>query len=310
MLKLQFKDSPERSIWLVGDKATIGAAADNTITLTGSGVKDYHAEIHINGNTLHLHAESGSCIVNELPVEDGRALLPEDELRIGKDVLTIIDPKASLASAESLDSAAKAVETGWSLLPDHPKLNPEDFSIQPYTVIGRSKDCQFTVPYKLLSREHAALSVKDNQLSVTDLGSANGCFVNGERVTEAVLKQGDKVAFAKLGFTVQGPDNEPANNLDEESGADPDKEPAADDNAASLQQMNITMMRPAVKLDELAAAEVPESADPVGPLTAGEAGKPGSQSESQSEPRLKLWPIILLILTISIAAGWYMLNGA
>lgn len=302
MLKLQFKDSPERSIWLVGDKVTIGSNADSTIILTGLGVNGCHAEIHINGNTLHLQAEPGSCMVNDLPVDDGCALLPDDELRIGHNVLTVIDPKAALTSAasEPRDAASAAVGTAWSLLPDHPKLKPEDFAIQPYTVIGRSTDCQFTVPYKLLSREHAALIVEDDQLTVKDLGSANGCFVNGERVTEAVLKNGDKLAFAKLGFTVQGPERAAVMESSEAL--------AVDGTTSDSKQMNITMMRPAVKLDELPIAEAPVELDD------GDAAESMASSLEADKPAVvaksKRWPLILLVLAVTVAAGWYMLGLA
>lgn len=299
MLKLQFKDSAERSIWLVGDKVTIGSDAESTITLTGLGVKDCHAEIHINGNSLQLQAEPGSCMVNDLPVDDGCALLPGDELRIGKDVLVIVDPKVLRTAAE--ESPGKLSATAWSLLPDHPKLKPEDFAIQPYTVIGRSKDCQFSVPYKLLSREHAALIVEDDQLSVKDLGSANGCFVNGERVTEAVLRSGDKLAFAKLGFTVQGPDAEPEAELETTSS----EVSGTDQGASGFKEMNITMMRPVVKVEDLPTTEAPVELD-LG--DEGQPGDPGSAASSTAEEptaKSRRWPLVLLILAVGLAAAWY-----
>ena len=46
------------------------------------------------------------------------------------------------------------------------------------SILGRSKDCDLAVPYKLLSRHHVEFTVRDGQLYLQDLGSSNGSFVN------------------------------------------------------------------------------------------------------------------------------------
>ena len=51
-------------------------------------------------------------------------------------------------------------------------------------VIGRGLDCDLVVSDSLASRRHAQLNLTDNTLTVCDLGSSNGTFVNGQRVTE------------------------------------------------------------------------------------------------------------------------------
>ncbi|MCA9646572.1 MAG: FHA domain-containing protein, partial [Myxococcales bacterium] len=62
------------------------------------------------------------------------------------------------------------------------------------TVLGRSPTCHVTLDDPLVSREHAQLSVRGNQVTVQDLGSRNGTLVNGEKLAGTQeLRDGDRV---------------------------------------------------------------------------------------------------------------------
>ncbi|MEI8165910.1 MAG: DUF3662 and FHA domain-containing protein [Chloroflexales bacterium] len=52
-----------------------------------------------------------------------------------------------------------------------------------------------------VSRHHAQLRYKQRRFWVTDLGSTNGTFVNGQRVTETALRDGDVVSLGGLELT-------------------------------------------------------------------------------------------------------------
>jgi len=61
-------------------------------------------------------------------------------------------------------------------------------------VMGRGEDCDISVQDKKLSRQHALFKRVDNQLFVTDLGSTNGTYVNGEKLLAGrPLNHGDEV---------------------------------------------------------------------------------------------------------------------
>jgi pSer/pThr/pTyr-binding forkhead associated (FHA) protein len=49
-------------------------------------------------------------------------------------------------------------------------------------VIGRSQNADFSIPHPNLSREHVRISLKAGEVWMEDLGSANGTFVQGQRV--------------------------------------------------------------------------------------------------------------------------------
>jgi pSer/pThr/pTyr-binding forkhead associated (FHA) protein len=71
------------------------------------------------------------------------------------------------------------------------------------TIVGRRQDCDLCVPLTVVSRRHCALNMDGGELSIRDLGSSNGTFVNGERVDEADLVPGDKVSIGPLDFIAQ-----------------------------------------------------------------------------------------------------------
>ena len=53
-----------------------------------------------------------------------------------------------------------------------------------------------------VSRRHALVSVTDQGAYITDVGSANGTAVNGQRVVTAPLHEGDVVSFGLLATRV------------------------------------------------------------------------------------------------------------
>lgn len=70
--------------------------------------------------------------------------------------------------------------------------------------VGRSTHNDIVVHDLLVSRRHAELHVDRNSVAVVDLGSANGTFVNGQRVTWASLQQRDVIAIGHHLFQLQG----------------------------------------------------------------------------------------------------------
>ncbi|MEN0110291.1 MAG: EAL domain-containing protein [Planctomycetota bacterium] len=72
----------------------------------------------------------------------------------------------------------------------------------PFTV-GRRPDQKLSLDSPTVSGRHAEIRVEHDGLVVIDLGSTNGTFVNGERVSgECPLGHGDLVQFAQVVFRV------------------------------------------------------------------------------------------------------------
>jgi pSer/pThr/pTyr-binding forkhead associated (FHA) protein len=57
-----------------------------------------------------------------------------------------------------------------------------------------------------VSRRHASIAVSQDGCTICDLGSANGTWINGERLrphTPQPLKNGDEVRMGKLNIAIQ-----------------------------------------------------------------------------------------------------------
>ena len=71
------------------------------------------------------------------------------------------------------------------------------------TIVGRRQDCDLRIPTRDVSRRHCEISYDDQQVTVRDLGSSNGTYVNGKRVAETALQPGDQLAVGPVTFVVQ-----------------------------------------------------------------------------------------------------------
>jgi pSer/pThr/pTyr-binding forkhead associated (FHA) protein len=73
--------------------------------------------------------------------------------------------------------------------------------------IGRGQQADVTVDDPSLSRLHARLAVdREGQISIDDLGSTNGIFVNGAEQLSSYLMVGDVVRFGRVEYVVSNGD--------------------------------------------------------------------------------------------------------
>ncbi|HSM50491.1 MAG TPA: FHA domain-containing protein, partial [Thermoanaerobaculia bacterium] len=77
----------------------------------------------------------------------------------------------------------------------------EEYLLGPSTLVGRTFECQVRIPHAALSRRHARIDLlPDGAYALVDLGSENGTLVNGERVSERRLANGDQLQLGTLCF--------------------------------------------------------------------------------------------------------------
>lgn len=64
---------------------------------------------------------------------------------------------------------------------------------KPDTRIGRGDANELVIDSERVSRLHAVVTVGDSSVTLTDLDSRNGTFVNGMRIQSQTLKNGDGI---------------------------------------------------------------------------------------------------------------------
>jgi DNA-binding winged helix-turn-helix (wHTH) protein len=72
------------------------------------------------------------------------------------------------------------------------------------TIVGRDPGAAISIPDQSVSRRHAVVRVSDDGVTVEDLGSKNGTFVQGERVRATYpLADEDHVRFGSVELTLR-----------------------------------------------------------------------------------------------------------
>jgi len=83
----------------------------------------------------------------------------------------------------------------WTLKFISGKYQGGEFPLRPNReiIIGRSSDLDMVLVEDMVSRKHAKITTDDHTVSIQDLGSTNGTFVNGEKIRAIRLKEGDRI---------------------------------------------------------------------------------------------------------------------
>ncbi|MEJ2734447.1 MAG: FHA domain-containing protein, partial [Anaerolineae bacterium] len=143
----------------------------------------------VSRSHARLECARGQCAVEDLGSANGvfvngrrvsRAVLsPGDRLRLGDVELNY--------QAAGVSQAQAWLEMGAGR---HP-LSPEG------TSIGRSRDSDIHVAAERASRRHARIELQQCVYVILDLDSANGTFVNGQRISRQALSNGDEILIGE-----------------------------------------------------------------------------------------------------------------
>ncbi|HYQ38778.1 MAG TPA: FHA domain-containing protein [Pseudomonas sp.] len=200
MLKLHFKDGRQAPIWLAEDRFAIGQDRRNQLVLSDPGISDFHAEITLRDG-LYFLSDCGSAtgtFVNDQPVTTAYQLRSEDRLRLGSLELLLLDPGQAIPRPDAT--------VRWYLQVNSGEQVGKKFHIAPGSLsVGRSPKCELCFGDPELSRRHGEFFLKDDELEVKDLASANGVYVNRQKVSTAVLRPGDEVRMGAVTLLVIGP---------------------------------------------------------------------------------------------------------
>ncbi len=134
--------------------------------------------------------------------------------------VVITDIRKALASLEE-----EAKQKPACLLVVGGELNGTIFNLQVgETVVGRNPDCSISLDFNGVSRRHFTVSVNESEAAVTDLGSANGTYLNNNKLTApTALKRGDmiKIGAIAMKFLPKGdPERLTYDKLHEEANTD------------------------------------------------------------------------------------------
>jgi adenylate cyclase len=88
----------------------------------------------------------------------------------------------------------------------------------PRVTLGRHPQNTVKLLDREVSKEHAGIERGPEGYVLKDLGSSNGTFVNGQRIREVLLADGDKLAFGNSNFTFRCPEQPPKPHVSQAAG--------------------------------------------------------------------------------------------
>ncbi len=199
MLKIQFKDKRRDPFWVMEKSFSIGHAGKNHLTIEDDSVSLQHARIINQGENFllkDLGSDHGTAVNGQRITQ--KNIVCGDVISIGNVDLEIVDPLEETGS-----------ENYWSLIADSSWLSGQEFPIlgkpDDMVTVGRSSQCDIVFPGTHLSRLHAEITINYSSLSIKDMGSANGTFVNDKKVSTEQLYPGDRIRLDVYSFRVFGP---------------------------------------------------------------------------------------------------------
>lgn len=215
-MKLIFPNGEHPHALLSDGVNRLGSAPDAHVRIDRPAVAPLHAELQVQGQsvTLRVPDPGNPVMVNGKSVQGAIAIRGGDMIGIDgvQMKMVVVEPTSAQASAKSgaLDADSGATRLRMAV----PKFVlrgvsgtafGKTFPVAGPTTIGRAQECDISVPTDEISRRHAQVRPTQDGLAVEDLGSANGTYINGQRVQNGLLKPGDELRLDTVRFLLVAP---------------------------------------------------------------------------------------------------------
>ncbi|MGA1794374.1 MAG: FHA domain-containing protein [bacterium] len=198
------------------EELTIGRRQGNDILLDDRKVSREHARIRREGSTFRIEdlKSTGGLEVNGTKVTS-QEIFTGDVITIGDFQLhffsgvpgeekTVFEGESDGERTTFDDDRTKFYEEPQAKLVVKRADNLSGvIDLAEEVVIGRGEDADVRLEDGRASRRHSKIALTNGSFVITDLQSANGTFVNGERITESALQNGDKVQIGNALFEFQ-----------------------------------------------------------------------------------------------------------
>ena len=174
-------------------------------------VSAQHARIERNasGLTLIHVSRTNKTLLNDEPIEKSAPLKVGDKIRLGfaGPTIEIADARQTPPPSSTMNEGGATLAAGREELAMlRGSLATERFEIGSGGILGRERGkVDYLLEHPLVSRHHARLRVDGDEVSLSDLGSANGTHVNGTKIASRVkLARGDRIDIGPFALRFEG----------------------------------------------------------------------------------------------------------
>jgi ABC-type multidrug transport system ATPase subunit/pSer/pThr/pTyr-binding forkhead associated (FHA) protein len=173
----------------------VGRASDNEIVIASRLVSNHHLRVENQSGKVtvtDLNSTNGTQVNGvRIPPNQSYPLQPGDVMRVGD-----LHGNSIQITFGGLAGGLRTQAAG--------KLDLGKLTSQPSVLIGRLPSCDLYMPHPSVSKNHAMITRQDGEISIRDLGSRNGTFVNGTRVNYVRLRDGDEIQVGPFRLVYDG----------------------------------------------------------------------------------------------------------
>jgi pSer/pThr/pTyr-binding forkhead associated (FHA) protein len=192
-LLCRVRSGQTRAFELAAEDSLIGRDDGLAVTLPFEEVSRQHAKISWDGKSHWLEDLDST---NGTYLNGRRVASAREKLRhLNVVTLGAQTDLVFVLSADETETLRRSVIRHAFLIRGTPDALPHELRMGEFTV-GRSPGCNIVSDSPEVSKMHARLLRSADKLIVRDLGSANGTWVNGVRVSSSALVDGDLLSFA------------------------------------------------------------------------------------------------------------------
>jgi len=239
-MRLHFPNKEHADVIVASGDTTIGSAQDNNVVVSKPGVAAHHINLAVAERSIVLSVSDAQARVhvNARPVREKALLRLGDTVSLDTIQLRLMPdrdesirtnvPTGSRNATPPPPGSDEMNATRTRLAPAKVVLRGVSGSyfgkivpVRGRLVIGRGSDCDLVLDEAEMSRRHAVIENSGDGIYLRDLGSANGTFVNGVQVRDAVLHPDDQIAFDTNRFLLEAP-SLPTREEGDQAGVDVD----------------------------------------------------------------------------------------
>lgn len=211
-MKLSFPNGDHGEVVIERGTLSLGSAAGNDVVLESDGIADSHARLTMESEGLFLRPVGDADVyVNGRRIRDRTHVEAGDVLGVHKVQVRLMrqdgetggGPAAGGSEQSPDPTRVRPAITDWQLR----GVSGESFGrvvpLQGRVIVGRGEGCDVVLEATEISRQHAAIEVGPGGVTVEDLDSSNGTFVNGERIRKKEVGRSDEIAFDKVRFRLE-----------------------------------------------------------------------------------------------------------
>jgi pSer/pThr/pTyr-binding forkhead associated (FHA) protein len=213
-MRISFPNKEQDDVLFGVGEVRIGAATDNNIVITDSGVAPHHLRLKLSERNMELAVSDAQARthVNTRPVREKAVLRLGDVVSVGA-VSFVIKPDRDTDIRTTVPPAP--TEPPFDARPNLPPrvvlrgLSGTHFGkivpVRGWILVGRGGRADLNLDEPNIAARHAIIAIGGNEIALHVLGEDGNVQVNGIAVRSAILQAGDQICFGHERFLIEAP---------------------------------------------------------------------------------------------------------